>query len=371
MYAPHVESCRVCSGQVVHQAAPTPAKQTIAELWDLWRDVAERDLGANTWVTAKAHRNTWSKTKLTLDDGSSWTVADMPWDLLGRRTSEIYRTVREKTPSGRLDKNGQPGLVAPTSVNREMNTLMSLLNYHRDVRKTIPFNPLVGWERVDETPYQRQTYLSDEKAQQFIEGGNLCFQHVSTVALKCLGMRQSEARLLRKSEIDWDSKVINLPAERNKNKRARVIPFASDVEAILRLNCEISRGEYVFVAPADNTRTKPVSANTWFGWLKQARKRSGVKGFNGEPVVTHHLRHKAVTDALQEKIDPTTVMAVAGMSPETLKRYSKFSPEQQKNLRDHMEAKLHKPAAPAPESPPDRREPRRAPPAFRSRLVRA
>jgi integrase len=285
---------------------------------------------------------------LRFDDGTEGVVIDLPYSKLTPRVAELYRIAREKEDSGK------GSTVSPTTVNRELGALQAMFQWHVDIKKSIPHNPLKGWHRIDETPYARQTYLTPDQVRQFIEAGPPLFQDVATVAYRCAGLRHAEARLLRKSEVDFNAKVINLPPPRNKNRKPRVVPFASDVEAILRRHCETSRGPYVFVSTKDPARARPIAAATFQNWIALARERSRIVGFDGERVVLHTLRHCAVTDLLQARVDPTAIMAAAAMSPATLSRYSKFGPEQQANLRKHMEAQL----APPPE--PNRAPPRRA-----------
>ncbi len=329
---------------VVPNGAPKP---TVAELWTQYAKAAPSLLKPETWRVRQMYRGHYGRLVLGLDDGTKSTVADLPWDAVTPRLAEIYRAAREQ------EDNHQGGTVAPGTVNRELSTLQSMFQYHVDIRKMIPTNPIVGFTKVDEAPYARQTYLTPDARRRFIEAGHPVFQDLAIVADRCGGMRQKEVRLLRKSEVDFVGQVINLPSSRSKNKRPRVIPFASDVEAILRRHCDNSRGQYVFASPSDPARCKPIPPATFWGWMNTARDRSGVVGVNGEVTCFHHIRHAAVTDLLQDKIDSTTVMAVAGMSPQTLSRYSKFGPEQQQRLREHMESKL---AAPSPE----RAGPRRA-----------
>jgi integrase len=272
-------------------ASPTveERKPTIAERWAEWEPWGALELGgdqSNAWRTAKAHRAVWARTILPLDDGRKVAVESMTAEEITPRVCEIYRSVRQVTPNGRKRKDGAPDVVKPTTVNRELSTLKSMINYFVRVRKTMSSHPMIGWQRVDEEPYARKTYLNDEKARRFIEAGPPMFQDIMTVCLRAAGMRQSEVRLLRKSEIDWDEKTINLPAGRNKNRRGRSIPIPDDVADILSAASARSKGEYVFVSPRDPQRLKPISTGTWQGWLTKARDRSGVTGFDGENVCT-------------------------------------------------------------------------------------
>jgi integrase len=335
----------LAQGQVVQDAAPKP---TVAALWDAYALVAPSRLAKGSWRSRLSYRKTFGRLVLKLDDGTESTIVDLPYDQVTPRVAELYRIAREK------EDNGQGGTVAPGTVNRELGTLQAMFQWHTDIKKTIPHNPLKGWHRTDESGSGRQTYLTPEQARRFIEAGPPLFQDVALVAYRCAGLRHAEARLLRKSEVDFAAKVINLPNTRNKNKKPRKVPFASDIEAILRRHCENSRGPYVFVSPKDHERVRPVPPATFQNWIAKARERSGIVGFDGENVVLHTLRHAAVTDLLQARIDPTAIMAAAAMSPRTLVRYSKFGPEQQDAMRKHMEEQI------APSPPADRAGPRRA-----------
>lgn len=354
-YAPHVDQCRKCEPG----AAPVAMarRPTVLALWDEYAIVAPQRLSKSTWRVRATYRESFAAMPLPLDGGESGPLGSLPWDQCTPRAAELYRMVRSQ------QDNGRKGTVAAGTINRELGALQAMFTYHVEIKKTIPVNPLRGWERVDETPFARQTYMPPAQVRKYLEAGPPVFQDIGLVAWRCAGMRNAEARGLKKSEVDFASKVINLPSARNKSKRARVIPFPSDVEAILRRHCEYSRGPYVFTNPKDPDRCKPVAANTFYDWMKAARERSGVQGFDGEQIVFHHIRHAAVTDLLQDRVDPTSVMAAAGMTPRTLMRYSKFGPEQQATLRAHMESKLQPPAA-------DRAGPRRAVFSRPSRLAR-
>lgn len=357
-YGPHVDFCRECSGggaglTRVVQNAPKPS---VSALWDEYALVAPSRLAPGSWRSRLSYHKTFARLVLRLDDGTDSPILAMTYDQVTPRVAELYRIAREK------EDNGQGGTVAPGTVNRELGALQAMFQYHVDVKRSIPHNPLKGWHRTDETGAARQTYLTPEQARKFIEAGPQLFQDVATVAYRCAGMRHAEARLLKKSEVDFAAKVINLSSTRTKARKARVVPFPSDVEAILRRHYDSSRGPYVFVSPQDPNRQRPVPPATFQNWIAKARERSGVVGFDGENVVLHTLRHCAVTDLLQERVDPTAVMAVAAMSPRTLQRYAKFGPTQQEALRQHMEDQL-RPAA-------ERNGPRRAAPLRPTRLAR-
>jgi integrase len=314
------------------QTAGAP-KRTIGQLWVEWEPTAKK---LASWRICKTHRGTFEKTEVSCDSGRKTTVWDLPWEEVTPHLADLYRQTRSATPSGRRGRDGKIGNVSDSTINRELITLQSMLSYHRSVRQSIRYNPLAGFRRTNEAGFARQTYLTPEQAQRFIGAGPPMWQDITTVAYRCAGMRHSEARLLKKSEIDFEARVICLPSRRNKNRRARTIPFPSDVEAILKHHCEISRGPYVFVSTKDPKRMDPVGPSAMQYWMERARERSGVVGFEGETIVIHHLRHAGVTQLLQEGAPESMVKAAAGMSAETLSRYVKFQRPQQEILRQHM-----------------------------------
>jgi integrase len=283
-------------------------------------------------------------------------VIDLPWSRATADWAEQYRQVREATPKqarGKAVRGG--GTIKASTVNRELGTVQTMLNYFVDVRKTIPRNPIDGFHRVDEAGNARQTFLSQDQVRRLIEAGPPVFQDICWVAYRCAGMRHTEVRLLQKDEIDWDARVINLPAARNKNGRARAIPFPQDVEEILARHCAGSRGPLVFVAPTDPMRMKPVPRQTMINWMQKARAKSGLRGFAGEAVVIHTLRHSGVTQLIQDGGREGFVRSAAGMSAKTLERYLKFGREQQDKLREVMDRQNIPPTPIAGEQRPARR----------------
>lgn len=281
----------------------------------------------------EAHGRVFARLKVQLDDGRITTLFALAWNELSPHVANLYRQARTQERSGRYGKDGKPACIADSTVNRELTTLQAMLTYHRDVRKTIASNPLDAFQRTGEEDGVRQTALTPEQVEAFLAHAHPMFQDICRVAYRCVGMRHTEARMLKKAEIDWEAKTINLPVTRNKNRRARQIPFPLDVETILRHHAEISRGPYVFVNPRDPKRMAPVLRCTMQFWLIKARKLSGMQGFDGEPIVIHTFRHSGVTALVEAGAPERFIRAAAGMSPKTFERYTKFQRAQQEILR--------------------------------------
>lgn len=357
---------------------PVVVVPVVGEMWLEWVEAVAK--GMPSWRSIKVHGNRLRTVEVALERNETRTVFSMAWPDCTPEFGDRYRAKRVTMPNRRKGRDGERGTVAHSTVNRELASLQSMFVWHHEVKRSIDRNPLDGVRLVDERQFQRKTYLSPEQAKAFIEAGPPMWQDITFTAYRCVGMRHSEARLLRKSEIDWEAKVINLPSRRNKNRVARPIPFPEDVEKILRLHCEISKGPYVFVSPRDPARVQPVKGGAMQYWMENARKKSGVVGFDGETVVVHHLRHAGVTRLVEAGAPEGFIKAAAGMSDVTFRRYMKFQRPQQEILRGFMNKIVAAPAEAPPAEPPppqpitaelrsERKNPRRlaSPPGARRR----
>lgn len=337
-YGPHVDECKRCEpgaagagvgpGRVVQEKPLTP---TIAELWAQWWDLVGKKRPSRKTNAAQAR--VLARLKVELEDGRKLTLFELPWDQLSPHVARLYRTARTAETTGRKDRDGNPAHVNDSTVNRELGTASSMLSWHRDITKRVAYNPMESFERTSEEGGIRQTSLTPEQVESFLADAHPMYQDIFRVAYRSVGMRKAEVQKLRKTEIDWDARVINLPSARNKNRRPRQIPFPDDVERILRRHAELSRGPYVFVSPRDPKRLAPVTDSAMWYWLNQARKRSGMVGFDGEPIVTHTARHSGVQALVEAGAPERFVRAAAGMSPKIFERYTKFQRSQQDILR--------------------------------------
>ncbi|ABI39848.1 phage integrase family protein [Shewanella sp. MR-4] len=112
--------------------------------------------------------------------------------------------------------------------------------------------------------------------------------------------RPSEAAGARWDEIDLDSRVWTIPAERMKKKREHRIPLTEQMLVLLDLIKPISgHREYVF--PSDREPTKPCNSQT----ANMALKRMGFAG----RLVSHGLRSLASTTLNEQGFDRDLVEA--------------------------------------------------------------
>lgn len=113
-------------------------------------------------------------------------------------------------------------------------------------------------------------------------------------------VRPSEASATRWEEIDLDSKLWTIPAERMKAKREHLIPLSPQALYILEIMAPISKHrDHVF--PSRNAPKKAMNSQTVNAALKRV-------GWNGK-LVAHGLRSIASTTLNEEGFNPDVIEA--------------------------------------------------------------
>jgi len=166
-------------------------------------------------------------------------------------------------------------------------------------------NPLTGIHKAFEAP--KKKHMPTITPEQLPE----LMQSLSTASIKlvtrCLiewqlhtMVRPSEAAGARWDEIDWATKLWNIPAQRMKKKRPHSIPLSPRALALLETIKPISGGRnYIFPADRDrNKHTHPQTANT-------ALKRMGYAGI----LVSHGLRALASTTLNEQEFSADIIEA--------------------------------------------------------------
>jgi len=113
-------------------------------------------------------------------------------------------------------------------------------------------------------------------------------------------VRPGEAVKARWSEIDWDTKLWNVPVETMKKKRPHSVPLSPQALAILEEMKPIS-GKREFVFPGDRNPKTHANAST----ANMAIKRMGYGGV----LVAHGLRALASTVLNEHGFDPDVIEA--------------------------------------------------------------
>jgi integrase len=131
----------------------------------------------------------------------------------------------------------------------------------------------------------------------------------TTQALKLMPLvflRPRNIRFLKWEYVDFENKVINLPASELKTRKPLVVPLAHQSITILK---DIQRltgtGEYVFVT--SHGRGNPLSENTTTQALKRIINPSTGKAFGTGYMTSHGFRHTASTLLNELGYDPDII----------------------------------------------------------------
>jgi integrase len=167
-----------------------------------------------------------------------------PW--LNRNLSEItFDMVDQKHKE--LAKE-----IGPTTANLAMRVLRIVWNYAAD-RSTLPECPVSRLKKRWFAEARRTRYVAFEQLPQFYRAVSVLESTTARdyiLLLLFTGMRRREAAGLRWADIDLVQKVIRLPAEVTKAKRALVLPMSIFVyELLVRRRAAGTAGPFVFPGP--------------------------------------------------------------------------------------------------------------------------
>jgi integrase len=225
--------------------------------------------------------------------------------------------------------------IARTTSARNLNVLQAALTTYVALKK-LNVNPVAKWKRPPIR--RRKTSASLPEWREFIAHGPPMFQDIELVQHLCVGMRPGEARLIMKSELNYQRREILIDPERTKTRKDRVaIAVPDEAWAIIEKRAAESRGPYVFVSPSDPTRTQPIPNGTMGTWLWKTQKRSGMKGRGGENLVRYSARHGGINDRIDQNFTPGNVAAMAGVSLDVMERhYMRLSETRSAEMREAM-----------------------------------
>lgn len=133
------------------------------------------------------------------------------------------------------------------------------------------------------------------------------------------GMRIAEMLSLRAADIDFQTRFITLPGERNKNRKPRLVPISSyTAKLLLQLigeNKEHFSTDRLFLS----CYGEPVSANHFNKRLKYYGEKAGV---SGKKMTAHVYRHTWAKNMVLNGADPFTIQKMGGWADiRTMRRY--------------------------------------------------
>jgi len=170
-------------------------------------------------------------------------------------------------------------------------------------------NPAQGFPLRDVirplTPTVHRAAITDPKALgqllrdiRDLESGSYGVQQALKI-MPYLFLRPKEIRGLRWEYIDWDAKLIRLPASEMKKARNHLAPMSKQVMAILTEIQQVT-GYAAYVFPNERDASKPLSKNVITNRLR-------AMGYGGDVMTAHGFRGTASTLLNEQGWDSTVV----------------------------------------------------------------
>jgi integrase len=187
-------------------------------------------------------------------------------------------------------------------------TLKAFLNSFNVVRRKSLRFPTI------KVPKKVQPWLSQEEQLQVIEF--IPIQHKGIIIfIVTYGCRPSEACNLKKTDTDWEKRVIIL--RDRKNSQDNTLPILPEIEPILREQRKVSHWEYQFSTSRGLPYLRQTLYSIWIQASKQANEKYGTRIIP----LRNASRHSLASRLINEDDTPIPVIArILGNSPSQIER---------------------------------------------------
>jgi integrase len=230
--------------------------------------------------------------------------------------------------------------VKKATVNREMNTLRSALNWavRMGLLQANPFSN-VRWLKEDTSHMRFRTgdelkqmaesgrhskeeiaearrwrYLTEEEIGRLLDLARGSGLHVFLTVVAYTGARFSEVHGLKWADVDLDHGQVTIrgrKGSRTEVESPRQIPIHRKLKGVLQQHAENARGSWVF---ADEHR-KLIAKHVFYKRLGQL-----VKGTEFEGIGFHCLRHSFISCLVARGTDQRMIDGIVGHSTEAMRR---------------------------------------------------
>jgi integrase len=195
-----------------------------------------------------------------------------------------------------------------TSANAAMVTLRLLWNFAMEQDPTLPPNPV----RL------RKQWFPEQRRERIVEEHQMRDFYDAVTALKSdvardyilfvlfTGLRRREAAMLRWEHVDFDRRIVRVPADMTKAKRKLDLPMTDFVHDLLSARRKVGIEPSGFVFPSHGKKT---------GYLAEPKfPLDAVAEACGVQVSVHDLRRTFITIAEQAEISPLALKALVNHS---------------------------------------------------------
>ncbi|WP_028559836.1 tyrosine-type recombinase/integrase [Paenibacillus pinihumi] len=227
--------------------------------------------------------------------------------------------------------------LSDTTVNIRLRVLKAVFNQlERD--GLIGENPIAGVKLLRQDVDLTNCLTDDEVKSILAQPNQRDFvgfrDYVAIVLLLDSGLRISELLSLRPSDVDFQSRFIELPGERNKNRKPRLVPISShSVKLLLQLIGE-NKQHFTVDKLFLSVNGEPIKANHFNKRLKHHAERAGVVEKKN---TAHVYRHTWAKNMILNGCDPFTLQKLGGWKDiRTLRRYIQMDTKEMRASHDNF-----------------------------------
>jgi integrase len=258
------------------------------------------------------------------------------------KTADLNAYVEDRLAARRAPK--------PGTINRELVEIKSCLTAASSYFGSLEDwqSPRAPWQTEDDDG-RRQTWtiantravLAElyaprrEREQEWQHQSRVAVGDMFTIARR-VGLRAGEVRTLRKSDINFKTKVMTIKSRKGVSKRkqgkTRFVPMPDDVAELLKRRAEASASEYIFP-----NRKGDGPASDYLKAFRTACHRAGIAyGLAGEgALIFNDARRSAENEMLEAGHSPRAIGDLFGHSPVTMaKHYARSTDEQRRRAVD-------------------------------------
>jgi integrase len=195
-----------------------------------------------------------------------------------------------------------------TSANAAMRTLRLLWNFAAKNDSSLPANPV----------NLRGDWFEEKRRDRIIEAADMADFYKAVVALPnpvardyilfvlFTGLRRREAAMLKWEHVDFDQKLVRIPADNTKAKRKLDLPMTDFVRNLLVARRSVGKEPSGYVFPSHGKKT---------GYIAEPKfPLDAVAKVCGVSVSVHDLRRTFITVAEETEISPMALKALVNHS---------------------------------------------------------
>jgi integrase len=263
-----------------------------------------------------SHESDLTRSKPLIASLGKYSLAAINAERVAKYRDERLRTVSEITKKP----------ISASSVRLELALLSHLFTTAiREWGLGLTYNPVMNIRKPTPPPARnRRLSLSEESRliEAINEHSNPMFSWIVKLALYT-AMRAGEIASLRRSQIDFNKRVVHLP--KTKNGEARSVPLTRPAEDVMRqamgnpirpIDCDL----IFFGEPGRDGKRRPyVWKKTWNEMVKREKFHD---------LHFHDLRHEAISRLVEAGLSDQKVAAISGhKTMQMLKRYTHLRAE--------------------------------------------